>query len=84
YAIHKLLKSEAELKPIYEAHKGRYGDLKKLLIEDLNAFIEPMREKRDAISEENVRAVLRDGAERARAYSNETLKRVREAIGIAL
>lgn len=84
YAIHRLLKSAEELDPIYEAHKGRYGDLKKLLAADLEAFIAPMREKRNSITDEEVKAVLTDGVMRAKAISNETLKKVRDAIGIAL
>ena len=82
YAIHRLLKSEAELEPVYEALKGRYGDLKKLLAADLESFIAPMREKRDKISDDDVKAVLANGVERAKETSNETLSRVRKAIGI--
>lgn len=84
YAIHRLIKSTEELEPLYEAHKGRYGDLKKLLIADLESFIAPMREKRDAISDDDVREILADGASRAKAVSNQTLTRVRDAIGISL
>ena len=84
YAIHRLLKSAEELDPIYEAHKGRYGDLKKMLATDLEAFIAPMRERRDNITDEQVKAVLRDGVARAKAVSNTTLRKVRTAIGIAL
>jgi tryptophanyl-tRNA synthetase len=84
YAIHRLLKSAEELEPIYEAHKGRYGDLKKLLAADLEAFIAPMREKRNAITDEMVKAVLQDGVTRAKAVSNQTIENVRTAIGIAL
>ena len=84
YAIHRLLKSAEELDPIYEAHKGRYGDLKKMLATDLEAFIAPMRERRDNITDEQVKAVLRDGVARAKAVSNATLQKVRTAIGVAL
>jgi tryptophanyl-tRNA synthetase len=84
YAIHKLLKTEEELEPIYEQHKGRYGDLKKILIEDLEAFIEPMREKRNSITDDEVKQVLAEGVMRAKEVSNQTIKEVREAIGIAL
>jgi len=82
YAIHQLFKSAEELEPLYETHKGRYGDLKKALLADIEAFIEPMRAKRDSISDEDVRAVLTDGAARAKNISNQTLMRVRDAIGI--
>lgn len=84
YAIHRLLKSAEELEPLYETHKGRYGDLKKLLVADLEAFIAPMREKRDNITDDDVKAVLADGAKQAKAVSHNTLERVREAIGINL
>lgn len=84
YAIHRLLKSEIELAPLYEAHKGRYGDLKKALVADLEELIAPMREKRDQISDDDVKAVLQDGVTRAKAVSNQTLARVRDAIGITL
>lgn len=84
YAIHRLLKTEAELAPLYEAHKGRYGDLKKALTADLEAFIAPMRERRNAITDEEVKAVLADGVMRAKTVSNQTLNRVRTAIGINL
>ena len=84
YSIHRLLKSAEELEPIYEAHKGRYGDLKKLLIADLEAFIGPMRERRNQITDADVKAVLEDGVARAKAISHQTLQKVRTAIGINL
>lgn len=84
YAIHRLLKSEAELEPIYEANKGRYGDLKKILASDLEALIAPMRARRDAITDEQVLAVLADGVARAKTTSNQTINKVRTAIGINL
>lgn len=82
YAIHRLLKSADELDPIYEAHKERYGDIKKILVADLEDLIAPMRERRASISDEHVREVLAAGAEKARAISRTTLARVRTAIGI--
>ena len=84
YAIHRLLKSAEELDPIYEVHQGRYGDLKKILTEDLEAFIAPMRERRNTITDAYVREVLADGVARAKEVSSVTLSRVRAAIGIAL
>ena len=84
YAIHQLFKSAEELEPLYEAHKGRYGDLKKALLADIETCIEPMRAKHDSITDEDVRAVLADGAKRAKEVSNQTLNRVRDAIGISM
>jgi len=82
YAVHRLLKSEDELAPIYDEHKGRYGDLKKILANDLEAFIAPMREKRDSITDDDVKTVLADGVARAKAVSSQTMSRVRDVIGI--
>jgi tryptophanyl-tRNA synthetase len=82
YAIHKLLKSEQELAPLYEAHKGRYGDLKKALAKDLDDFVAPMREKRNTLTDKIVEDVLAKGAVRAKRTSHETIKKVRAAIGI--
>ena len=84
YAIHRLLKSAEELDPIYQEHRGRYGDLKKLLAADLEALLAPMREKRAEISDDDVRAVLADGAARAKARAAKKMKEVHEAIGISL
>jgi tryptophanyl-tRNA synthetase len=84
YAIHRLLKTEAELEPLYEKHKGRYGDLKKALATDLEELIAPMRERRDSITDEDVKAVLANGIVRAKTVSNNTLDRVRTAIGITI
>jgi tryptophanyl-tRNA synthetase len=84
YAIHRLLKSAAELDPIYEANQGRYGDLKKMLVSDLEEFIAPMRARRDAITDEQVKEVLVDGVKRAKVTSNKTINQVRTAVGINL
>lgn len=84
FAIHCLIKPEAELRPIYEASAGRYGDLKKQLAADLNEYLQPMRQRRAAITDEEVRAVLADGVARAKAISHATLERVRAAVGMTL
>lgn len=83
YAIHTLFKSEDELAPLYEAHKGKYKDLKEALIEDIEAILAPMRERRTNITDAEVVEVLRDGAERARAVADAKIEAVRKAIGIA-
>lgn len=84
YAIHRLLKPAAELDSLYDAHKGRYGDLKKLLVEDLEAFIAPLRERRAAITDTQVKDVLAAGVAKAKETSHATIDRVRQVIGIAL
>ncbi|MAQ59353.1 tryptophan--tRNA ligase [bacterium] len=84
YAIHRLLRSEEELEPIYQEHKGRYGDLKKILAADLEALIAPMRERRDTITEDDVKNVLEAGAARAKQVSTKTIQEVRKVVGISM
>ncbi len=84
YAIHNLLKSETDLVPLYEANKGMYKNLKDALIEDLDAFVAPMREARAAISDSDVKVILEDGAARARERAQAKMKEVRERVGTSL
>ncbi len=84
YAIHKLFKTEAELEPLYEANKGKYKILKDALAEDIDAYLAPMRDRRNQITDAEVLAVLADGVARAKEVSGPVLERVRKAIGISL
>jgi tryptophanyl-tRNA synthetase len=72
YAIHKLFKTEAELEPVYEENKGKYKNLKEILISDIKKFIAPIREKREAIANDNalIQKVIESGKERARAQAS--------------
>jgi tryptophanyl-tRNA synthetase len=62
----------------------RYGDMKKQLAEDMARFIQPIREKAADIqnNKELLAKIIRQGADKARASASETLKLVREAIGM--
>lgn len=62
----------------------RYGDLKKQLAEDTVTFLTPIREKITALSsdEKKVYEILGDGGSRARTSASQTLKEVREIIGL--
>jgi len=86
YAIHRLLKSEAELKPLYEENKGKYKILKETLVADMKAFITPLREKRKQLADdtEYVLDVLKEGGKRAKMKAEKKMERVREAIGVKL
>ncbi len=85
YAIHRLLKSEAELAPLYKEHKGKYKALKDALVDDLDAFIAPMRERYLELKQnpELVLSALRDGGELAREASEAKMEEVRKAIGVS-
>jgi len=84
YAIHRLLKSEAELAPLYEEHAGKYKALKEALIEDMDAFIAPMRSRYQELiaGPEMIEETLARGGEAANAVANEKMERVRRAIGV--
>lgn len=85
YALHKLFKSEAELAPLYEEHKGKYKNLKEALYADIIAFITPFRERRDhyVSHPELVEDILRQGAQKARAQAQKKMQVVRERVGLA-
>ena len=82
--IHKAIKSETELEHIYAANSGKYKNLKEALIEDIDAFVSPMREKRAEITESDVRQVLKDGSDRARGRAQAKMRDVRNKIGVTI
>ena len=62
----------------------RYGDMKKQLAEDMTLFIKPIREKAADIQHNKplLSKIIQQGADKARASASETLKLVRQAIGM--
>lgn len=86
YALHALFRTESELAALYEEHAGKYKILKEALIEDIDAFIQPLREKREALVHdiEYVYTVLREGGKRASEKASNKMKVVRENIGVSL
>lgn len=84
FAIHKLIRREEELLPIYEQRAGKYKELKELLIEDLEKFIAPLRDRRKEF-EKNIPgafAALKEGGEKARKIAQGRMKEIREKIGV--
>ncbi len=61
----------------------RYGDLKKQLAEDTIAFLNPIREKLDFYLSDTplLNKVLKNGAEKAKESSKETIREVRDLMG---
>ncbi len=84
YAIHKLFKKESELHALYDANKNNYKALKEALIEDIEAVVAPMREKRAGISDADVKQILKDGGDKARARAEKKMADVRQKIGVTL
>ena len=84
YAIHKLFRSEDELKKIYEEKAGKYKELKEMLIDDLEKFIAPLRERRKEFAKDipKVLAILKAGSEKAKKVASAKMNEVREKIGV--
>ena len=84
YAIHKLIRTETELKKLYEEKAGKYKELKEILIEDLENFIAPLREKRKEWEKDipKALAILKEGSERAKKIASKKMEEVREKIGV--
>jgi len=68
----------------YNAGTIRYGDMKGKLAEDMIAFISPIREKAEAIRNDEVylRRVMEQGAEKARESAKVTIQLAKQAIGL--
>ncbi len=84
YAIHKNFRRTEDLGQLYEEHRGKYKALKEALIEDIDAMIAPMRDVRAQIGNDDIRRVLHEGGERARARATAKIKAVRESIGVTI
>lgn len=84
YAIHKLIRPESELKELYESNKGKYKILKEALIEDLEKFIRPMRERRKEFQKDIPKAlsILKVGGEKAKIVASKKMEEVKGKIGV--
>ncbi len=67
----------------YNTCEIRYGDMKKQLAADIIAYVSPIRERIEAICDDDVylSKVVQSGAEKARESAVKTLKEVRRLIG---
>ncbi len=87
FLLMKLVSEDATLKKFDDDYNNcniRYGDMKKQLGEDMVKFIAPIREKVNNIlgDEKYMKEVMEKGAEKARKSASETMRIVREAIGL--
>jgi len=83
HAIHGNFRPIAELEAPYT--KGNnFKELKEMLVEDVEALVAPMREKRNAITDEDVKAVLKTGSDTAREYASKKMADVKNKIGVSL
>ncbi|MBI3177117.1 MAG: tryptophan--tRNA ligase [Chloroflexi bacterium] len=85
FSMHKIFSSEEEIAMVNrDCRTAALGcvDCKKLLAQNLNTHLEPFRARRAefAAKPQQVWDVLHDGASRARAIAEETMKEVRAAV----
>ena len=85
YQMHRLVRSDAELAPLYDEHRGNYKTLKETLIDDLDRYFAPIRATYQdlLLNPDIVEEVLSRGKQEARAISEEKMESVRRAIGVA-
>jgi len=87
FSMHKVFSPPEEVAMIdVECRRAGIGcvDCKKMFAKNLNARLEPFRERRLELSRDPnyVTGVLDDGAERARAIAEKTMGEVRRAVGL--
>ena len=87
FALYRLVADDDQVEAMranYEGGNYGYGHAKQALFERLWEYFEPMREKRRELEADPdaVERVLCDGAARARELADETLARVRRAVGL--
>lgn len=87
FDLMKLVSSEDSIKFFEEKYNDcsiRYGDLKKQLAEDMVNYFQPVREKIKELNENDklVNEIIGDGGARARASTAQTIKDVREIVGL--
>jgi tryptophanyl-tRNA synthetase len=69
-----------DLKARYRAGKVGDVEVKTKLANAMNAFLEPMRERRRAVKPADVREIAIEGSRAARAIAQQTMERVRDAV----
>jgi tryptophanyl-tRNA synthetase len=87
FALYSLFAGDEEkaaLAARYRAGGMGYGEAKKMLLEKINSYFGPFRERRKQLAAhpEQVEEVLRRGAQRARAEAQKTMALVRQAVGM--
>ncbi|RJQ40281.1 MAG: tryptophan--tRNA ligase [Anaerolineaceae bacterium] len=87
FTMHKVFSSKEEIEMVaVECRRAGIGcvDCKKLYAKNLNAHLAPFRERRSTLANKPqvIWDILDDGANRARIIAKETMREVRDAIGL--
>lgn len=80
--IYSLL-SDTSIEEIVTSYKGKgFGDFKRDLGEVVVAFIEPLQQRMQALSDDDVRRVLQEGAQKADLIAGKKMSHVKKAMGL--
>ena len=84
--IYMLLSGKSKQEVAMECQDMGWGQFKPLLADTAIAALKPIREKYQAVLDEKgyLESVLRDGQEKAKAIANDTLNKVKAALGYSL
>ena len=84
YNIHKLYRSEEELRALYDENKNNYKALKEELAANISSFMQEKQERRKELQKDpqEVLNILQEGAHKAREIASEKMIQVKDAIGI--
>lgn len=85
YTYHTIFTDNSTISEIYEkCTKAQIGcvECKRLMAENLNRFIQPIKEKRDSIDDSYVIEVIKEGSEKAREKAKITMSTIREAMNL--
>ena len=84
--MHKLVSQAdlSELKKKYIAGEIGYKESKEILFKNLNAFLAPLRAKREEIAkdEERVKQILERGGKKAREITEIKMRKIRQLVGV--
>ncbi len=88
YSLHRLFSPADEVNQVYRECAGAQRgcvDCKRHLAANINAFLEPLRERRRELEERPgfVKEVLAEGGKQARAIARQTIGEVYEKMGLA-
>jgi tryptophanyl-tRNA synthetase len=87
FFYHKVFSSLQKVEEVErDCRSGKLGcvDCKRLMFEGLEAFLEPIRERRKEVEKdkERLKEVIKEGAQRARSIALKTMEEVREKIKV--
>lgn len=85
FSLHKSFSSENEKESIVkDCAAASIGclDCKKILINNLNNFLEPVRERREKYKSTDIKEILKNGSKKAGEVASETVRNVRELMKV--